>query len=123
MGKVQFLAADHPLDADRPRKGGDRPDHLRGRDRRVRQRLKGHRQKAVSGEQGGRLVKLPVAGGAAPAEVRIVHTGEVVVDEGVSLHHLNPGSERRASFQSPPQSRANSRVRSGRIRLPPAKAE
>ena len=34
-----------------------------------------------------------VVGGLAPAEIVIIHTGQIVVNEGVGVHHFQPTGE------------------------------
>jgi len=46
-------------------------------------------EQGVTGKNGGGLVELFVRGGVPAAKVVVVHRGQVVVDEGVSVHALD----------------------------------
>ncbi len=50
--------------------------------------LEGEGLESVAGEDGGGFAEDDVAGGLAAAEVVVVEGGEIVVDEGISVDHL-----------------------------------
>ena len=92
-GKVHNLSTQHPVDSRplgqnqgslrRPVRLNPRPESsLKGGD-------KGVGQQSVPRQQGGGLRKLPVARGFAPTVVVIVHTGQVVVYQGIGVDHLH----------------------------------
>jgi len=51
--------------------------------------LEGEALEDVAGEDGGGLIVFFMEGGPASAEVVIVHGGEVIVDEGEAVDHLD----------------------------------
>ena len=55
--------------------------------------VKGEGLEGVAGEDGDGFAEDLVAGGLAAAEVVVVERGEVVVDEGVGVEHLDGGAE------------------------------
>ncbi len=55
--------------------------------------LEGEGLQGVAGEDGGGFAEEDVAGGLAAAKVVVVEGGEVVVDEGVGVEHLEGGTE------------------------------
>ena len=59
-----------------------------GRSGKPRDGLEGEGLEGVAGEDGGGFAEDDVAGGLAAAEVVVVESGEVVVDEGVGVEHL-----------------------------------
>ena len=62
----------------------------------------GLRLQGVPGQDGHRLTVDLVAGGTAPAEVVVIHAGQVVVDEGVGVDALHGGGEGQRLLQTPP---------------------
>ena len=54
----------------------------------LRDGLEGEGLEGVAGEDGGGFAEDDVAGGLAAAEVVVVESGKVVVDEGVGVEHL-----------------------------------
>ena len=89
--------------------------------------LEGEGLEGVAGEDGDGFAEDDVAGGFAAAEVVVVEGGEVVVDEGVGVEHLEGCAEigcacgelLRVGCLRP--CFAASMQRMGRRRLPPAK--
>jgi len=55
--------------------------------------LEGEVLEGVAGEDGDGFSEGDVAGGLAAAEVVVVEGGEVVVDEGIGVRHLDRGAE------------------------------
>ena len=55
--------------------------------------LEGEGLEGVAGEDGDGFAEDDVAGGLAAAEVVVVERGQVVVDEGVGVEHLERGAE------------------------------
>ena len=55
--------------------------------------LEGEGLEGVAGEDGGGFAEDDVAGGLAAAKVVVVEGGEVVVDEGVGVEHLQGCAE------------------------------
>ena len=51
--------------------------------------LKGVGQQGITGQYGGGFVKLPVAGGAPPAQITVIHCRQIVMDEGVGMQAFN----------------------------------
>ena len=88
--EVEHLAADHAAE---PRGAGE-AEHEVGPDGAVRigrgigQHLEGEGLERVAGEDGGRLVEGLVHGRPAPAQVVVVHGGQVVMDEGIAVQEL-----------------------------------
>jgi hypothetical protein len=87
------------------------------------------REQRVAGEDGDGLAVDDVAGGLAAAEVVVVHAGEVVMDEGHGVHHLEGrgggGGGRGtagggAQASRPPAMPHAARHSAGRTRFPPA---
>ena len=64
----------------------------------LRECLKGQSLQGITAEDGGRLVKLAVAGGPASAEVIIIHRRQVIMHERVGVDHLNGQGRRRGRF-------------------------
>ncbi len=60
--------------------------------------LEGEGLEGVAGEDGGGFAEDDVAGGLAAAQVVVVECGEVVVDEGVSVDHLEGRAEVGCAF-------------------------
>ncbi len=87
--------------------------------------LEGEGLEGVAGEDGDGFAEDYVAGGLAAAEVVVVEGGEVVVDEGVGVEHLEGCAEVGYAFgvgsSVPATILAASMQRMGRRRLPPAK--
>ena len=86
--------------------------------------MEGEGLEGVAGEDGDGFAEDFVAGGLAAAEVVVVEGGEVVVDEGVGVEHLQGCAEIGCALGSSPVAatmRAASMQRMGRRRLPPAK--
>ena len=52
-------------------------------------------QQGVARKDGGGFIEGLVAGGAATAQIVIIHRGQIVVDEAVGMHHLHGGSKRQ----------------------------
>ena len=92
---VENLAADHPGGSGGGGNGGKRPEHAVRRDARRRRghEAEGVGEQGVASENGGRLVEGLVAGGPPAPEIVVVHCGEVVVDEGIGVDHLQRGGE------------------------------
>lgn len=64
-------------------------------------RLEGQRQQGVTGQNGRRFVKSLVAGGTATAEIVVVHGGQIVVDERISVDHLHRARRRQGGLDFP----------------------
>ena len=91
--QVDRLAAGHPVRAGGAReRAGERRAHARVRmPRGRRDRLESERQQRIADQDRRRLVEGDVAGGLAAPEIVVVHRRQVVVDEGVGVHHLDGG--------------------------------
>ena len=50
-------------------------------------------QQDITGQHGRGLAKCLVAGGLAPAQVVVVHAGQVVVDQRIAVQHLHGGGK------------------------------
>ena len=59
----------------------------------ARDGMEGEGLEGVAGEDGDGFAEDLVAGGLAAAEVVVVEGGQVVVDEGVGVEHLDGGAE------------------------------
>ena len=124
---VDDLAADHAFDG----AGGlgDEAEDLDdgcGGNAEVGDDLVGEGLEGVAGEDGDGFSEDDVAGGLAAAEVVVVEGGEVVVDEGIGVEHLDGCAEVCCAFgwlsrECGAIMRAASMQRMGRRRLPPAK--
>ena len=70
--------------------GGDSKDidDLLGWKRQGGEDFEGESEEGVSGEEGDGFAELDVAGGESSAEVVVIESGEVVVDEGEGVDHL-----------------------------------
>jgi hypothetical protein len=90
--QVQHLAADHALDsADGVGNQADNlDDRFGGRGRRPKpgQHLEGAGLQRVAGQDGDGLAEDHVTGGLAAAQVVVVQSRQVVVDERVGVEHL-----------------------------------
>lgn len=64
-----------------------------GWDRKGGDGLEGEGLEGVAGEDGGGFAEDDMAGGLAAAQVVVVEGGQVVVDEGVGVDHLERGAE------------------------------
>ncbi len=66
----------------------------------ARDHLESQRQQTVTGQDGRRLVKRPVAGRPATPQVVVVHRRQIVVDQRIGVNHLQRTSrrQRRLSF-------------------------
>ena len=85
---VQFLAVEHAAGTARFGQGSRRLCAAFRRQRSVCDHLKGGRHQRVRSQQRHRLPKLLMAAGAAAAEIVIVHAGQVVMDQGIAMQHL-----------------------------------
>ena len=85
----------------------EQPDHAQAcgfRDaRRAGEDLERQGLQAVAHEHRGRLVEGDVTGGAPPAEVVVVHGGEVVVHEGIRVDVLERGGGIHGGFHRSPE--------------------
>ena len=91
--EVERLPAHHASGSDAPRHLRDRPDDPVGRhpgDLRVpRKQLEGERVQRVAGQQGDGVAVEDVTRGAAPPGGRIIHHGEIVVNERVGVNQFD----------------------------------
>ncbi len=73
----------------------------------VGQHPEGQGQEGVSGEHRGGLVELTVGRRPAPAQIVVVHAGQVVVHQRIGVQHLDrSGGAQRALFRHAEQGRA-----------------
>ena len=87
--EVQHLAADHALDgADGVGDEADDLDGGRGRRLQPGQHLEGAGLQSVTGQDGDSLAEGHVAGGLAAAQLVVVQSGQIVVDERIGVEHL-----------------------------------
>ena len=86
---IQHLTRYHAVGAGglRQQQGAGQP--LPGPRHPLQDQLIGRRLQGVSRQHGQRLTVDLVVGGLAPAEVVIVHAGQVIVDQGVGVDHLH----------------------------------
>ena len=82
---VAHLSAYHPRPSGGSGKGLDLCQLNRRRERAARQQGEGEGVQRVAGEDSGRFVIGAVRAGASPAQVVIVHRGQIVVDERVGV--------------------------------------
>ncbi len=75
--------------------------------------------KAVAYEDRRRLVKGLVHGRASPADVVVIHCGEVVMHERVAMHAFERAGSLERGLLIDPEQRADCIKRKGRSRLPP----
>ena len=61
----------------------------------IGQNLEGQRQQRIARQHGGRFVEFHMGGGLAPAQHIVIHAGQIVMDERISVH----GLQRRADPQ------------------------
>ena len=73
--------------------GAEDRDHRCGAGRADRHGLEGEGLERVAGENGGGFAEDDVAGRLAAAKIVVVERGQVIVDEGVGVEHLQRGSE------------------------------
>lgn len=57
-----------------------------------RKGLEGQSEQGVAGQDGHRFAELDVTGRATAAEVVVVNSGQIVVDQGEGVHHLERAS-------------------------------
>ena len=86
--EVEHLAAHHPAQPGRARERRDqvKPDLGVGMRLRATENVEGKGEKAVTGQDGGRLIECLVRGRTASAQVVIVHGGQVVVRQRVAMN-------------------------------------
>ena len=88
----------------------------------VGQNLEGDGEKRVARQHRRHLIKGDMGGGAAAAQIVIVHAGQIVMHQRIGVQRLRwPPPTRRLRASSTPNSRAECSTRKGRSRLPPAK--
>src|SRR5690606_6145584 len=93
--EVEHLAADEVAAARSQGEFADVvPDAVAGGGGRLGEDLEGDRQQGVSRQDGDALPILDVAGGPSPAEIVVVHAGEVVVHQRVGVDALDGGGGR-----------------------------
>ena len=68
----------------------------------LRQLLKGGGEEGVPCQDGGGLAVDHVVGGPAPTQVVVVHGGQVVVNQGVGVHHLHRAGKGQRLRPVPP---------------------
>jgi hypothetical protein len=121
---VHHLAAHHPFAAGGP--GQPRyqlaADGGGGMGGGIGQDLEGEGQEPIAGKHRRRLVELHMGRGLAPAQDIVIHAGQVVMDKGIGMQHLDgrPRPHRRGDGETEKNGRG-ARTRKGRSRLPPAK--
>ena len=92
-GHVQSLTAHHSRGTGGSGQGGyGGDDALRGQ-LCLGQLAKGRREQAVTRQNGRGLAVYHMVGGAAPAELVVVHGGQIVVNEGIGVDHLHAAGE------------------------------
>lgn len=74
-------------------------------------------QQGVARKDGGGFIEGLVAGGAATAQIVIIHRGQIVVDEGVRVDHFQRGGEGITASALRPNRAAVDRHSTGRRRL------
>ena len=93
--EVQHLAADHAVHgADGIRNQADDLHRRRGRAVEAGQHFKGAGLQRVAGQDGDGLAEGHVAGGLAAAQVVVVQSRQVVMDERVGVQHLEAAPSR-----------------------------
>ena len=94
---VDDLSPQHPPGADGPGKLGGGLHHPLGGifpgEILAQHRLEAQGLQAVPGQHRHGLPVLHMAGGLAPAQVVVVHAGQIVVDEGVGVYQLQGAAE------------------------------
>jgi hypothetical protein len=100
-GKVQNLSGYHAMLSCGTGKNGDAAKHSISRGFHLRQYSKGCGLERISGQSCQILAIDLVAGQSAPAIVVVVHTGKIVVDQGIGVDHLNGPSCRKCRFRHP----------------------
>ena len=83
--------------------------------------LESQRQETIASQDGRRLVKRPVAGRPAPSQIVVIHRRQIVVNQRISMNHLQAHAAGIAESDSPPHASAAIRHKTGRSRLPPPK--
>lgn len=78
-------------------------------------------QQGVARKDGGGFIEGLVAGGAATAQIVIIHRGQIVVDEGVRVDHFSEAAKGITARRARPNRAAVDRHSTGRRRLPPAR--
>jgi hypothetical protein len=100
-GKVQNLSGDHAMLSSGTGQDGDAAKHSISRSFHLRQYPKGRWLEGISGQSRQILSIDLVAGQSAPAIVVIVHTGKIIMDQGIGVDHLNGPSCRKCRFRLP----------------------
>ena len=119
--EVEDLPADHASETGGARQGEDEfGANLRvlvgcG----VRRHVEGISQQSVADKNRGGLAIGLVGGRPSPPQIIIVEGGEVVMNEGIAMDHLDRRGGAPNATSLTPNSRAVSIVRNGRNRLPP----
>mgnify|MGYP002588362198 CR=1 FL=1 len=91
--QVQLLSVDHAMAArTSAQRAGGRHADLR-RNRRICDHLKSLSQQHIASQHRCRLAEGLVAGGAAPAQIIVIHAGQIIVDQRVAMQHLHGGSK------------------------------
>ncbi len=92
-GEVYRLAADHALGTSGLGENGDHAQLLpRRQPRRLCQHAESLREQGIANQDGRCLVVGLVAGGAAAAQVVVIHGGKIVVHQGVRVDEFEGGS-------------------------------
>ena len=94
--KVEHLSADHAVRAGRAAHLGDDGDErFRGSALLAQHDLEGERQQSVACEHRDSIAKNLVVRGLAASIVVVVHRGQIVVNQGIRMNHLNGASRRQ----------------------------
>ncbi len=86
----------------------------------LQHRLKGGGLEGVPRQHRIGVAEDHMVGGLAPAQVVVVHAGQIVMDQRIGVQHLHPAAQGQRPVRVSPGGRQNSMVRMGRTRLPPA---
>ena len=88
-GHVQGLSPHHALGSRLLGQAGDRLHHPLRRELGPGQGLEGGGEQSIPRQDGGGLSVNFMVGGPPPAQVVVVHAGQIVVDQGVAVQHLD----------------------------------
>jgi len=89
--KVDHLTADHAERAGGLGQSGDQftANLGIGMGGGMSQHFEGAGQQGIAGEESGLLIELTMTGRAAPAQIVIIHAGQIIVDQRIAMDHFD----------------------------------
>ena len=105
--KIQDLSSHHSIRAGSIGQRGNAPLDPFRRQRCLCQDGKGSGQQGVSGQDRIGLAKDLMVGGFTPTEIIVIHTGQVIMNQGICMHHLQPAGKGQCIFGCSAEELAN----------------